>query len=306
MKFLLLLTISSLLVITSCSNDQASETPPLQIGLMPTMDSVAIATAYELGLFATHGVSVELVPFSSARDRDAAFLAGAIDGATVDLIAVGLMNEAGVSVRATSTTTTHFSLIAQPEFTTLESLNDRTIMISYNTAIDFIMDEMLNFYNLDNNHIIREEVGNIPTRFEMVRANLADAALISEPFATMAYADGLNLITDTFQVDFNPLVLAFSLETITTRYHDLQAFYAAYQEAVNFLNTQPVEEYLDMIIDLIGFPANVTSYITLPTFLSPHVPNAELVSAAHAWLINKNLINPDTPTCNFTYQITPK
>ena len=304
MKSLLLLTVGLLMALSACSADNgASEVTPLQIGLMPTMDSVVIATAYELGLFDAHGVAVELIPFSSARDRDAAFLARTLDGATVDLIAVALYNEGGAFARATSVTTAHFTLIAQSDYTSLASLQDATVMISYHTAIDFIMDQMLHFYDLPIDYIRREEVGNIPARFEMVRAGLADAALISEPFATMAAFYGLSVITDTFSIDFNPLALAFSLETIENRSDDLRNFYLAYAEAVAFLNTSPVDQYLDMIIDLIGFPDDVIYHLELPTFLSPAVPDDQLVEAAISWLRSKDLISIDVTKEDLIYNL---
>lgn len=283
-----------LLVITGCSPDLSQgEDMPLQIGLMPTMDSVVIATAYELGFFENHGVEVELISFSSASDRDAAFQARTLDGATVDLIAVGLFNEGGFPVQATSVTTAHFTLIGQAHYVDLESLVDGTVMISNNTAVDFIMDQMLTVHGLPHDHIHRTEVGNIPARFEMVRGGQADAALISEPFATMAAADGLSVISDTFQIDFNPLVLAFSLDVIENRADELRAFYRAYNEAVDFLNTNPIETHLDMIVDLIGFPEEVINHIELPTFLKSELPSDELIEIAIHWLIGRGLVSDD-------------
>ena len=302
MKLMFLLWIGSLFFFTGCGV-RGSGDAPLRIGLMPTMDSVAIATAFELGFFEAHGVAVELIPFSSARDRDDAFLAGVIDGATVDLIAVGLFNEGGQPARATSVTTAHFSLISQAGFTDLASLQDKTVMISHNTAIDFVLDQMLAVYGLPNDYLVREEVGNIPSRFEMVRSNQADAALISEPFATMAAADGMSVITDTFQIDFNPFVLAFSTDIIDNRLDELRSFYLAYEEAVEFLNSEPVESYLDLIVDLVGFPSEVVDYLVLPAFLLPVVPDDKMVGIALEWLIAKGLVSADMEIFDFIYVV---
>lgn len=299
-----LLIIVALSFVAACSPlETQEENAPLRIGLMPTMDSVTIATAYELGLFEYHGIEVELIPFSSARDRDAAFQAGALDGATVDLIAVGLFNEGGFPVRATSVTTAHFTLIGQSHYPNLESLAGGTVMISNHTAIDFVLDQMLVEDGLTHDHVIREEVGNIPARFEMVRENQAEAALISEPFATMAVAEGLSVISDTFQIDFNPFVFAFSLDVIENRSDELRAFYLAYDEAAHFLNSSPVEEYLDMIIDLIGFPKAAVNHIQLPTFLTSALPSDEIVEIALDWLQNRGLVSEDVDPTSFTYTI---
>lgn len=302
-KLLLLLTVLTITKTTGCSNSTVADNQPLRIGLMPTMDSVAIATAYELGFFEQLGLNIELIPFASARDRDAAFIAGALDGATVDLIAVGLFNEGGFPARATSITTAHFTLIGQENYQNINDLNNKSILISNNTAIDFVLDQMLVHYGLPADHLERTEVGNIPARFEMVRAGHADGALISEPFATMAIHDGLSVISDTFQIDFNPFALAFSLDTITNRLDELQAFYVAYNQAVDYLNNNPVEHHLDVIVNLIGFPPAVVGYITLPTFLPAQVPEITVAETARDWLIGRGLIAPETDVTSFIYKI---
>jgi len=294
--------IITLIFLTSCTRS-SNQTSYLKIGLMPTMDSVVVATAYELGFFDEFGVNVELVPFSSARERDAAFLAGLLDGATVDLIAVGLFNEADIFTRATSVTTAHFTLIANPNYKTLKELENKTVMISHNTAIDFVLDQMLSYYNLDSDYIVREEVGNIPTRFEMVRTLQADAALISEPFATMAKSEGLTQITDTLTIDFNPFVLAFSLEAIENRVDDIRNFYKAYQLAVEYLNNQADVIIKQKIIDIIGFPDTAADYIELPIFLEPALPSENITQVALDWLINRNLVASDTTIEMFFYDI---
>lgn len=300
----LLLLLPFITILTACLNTSTfDDTNPLRIGLMPTMDSVAIATAYELGFFAELGLDIELIPFSSARDRDAAFIAGTLDGTTADLIATGLYNEGGVAARATSITTAHFTLIAQPQYSDIYDLFDRTVLISNNTAIDFVLDQMLVHYGLTNDYLERTEVGNIPARFEMVRAGGADGALISEPFATMAIADGLSVISDTFQIDFNPFTLVFTLESIENRREELILFYIAYNLAVEFLNNSPTENYLDMIIDLIGFPPEAVNYITLPQFLIAEAPSFEIAEIAHGWLIARDLIRANIGIDNLFYSI---
>lgn len=292
MKLKCLLPLLLLLMIAGCSTSTSQEEiNPLRIGLLPNMDSVTIAAAYELGFFENHGVDVELEVFSSARDRDAAFQTGHLDGAAVDLISVGLLNEGGFPVRATTVTTAHYTLIATPQYEDLASLEGATVLISNHTAIDFVMDQMLVAHGFEWDHIVREEIPNIPTRFEMVRNTQADATLISEPFATMAAAAGLTTITDTFEIDFNPLVLAFSDEVINTRTEELRAFFLAYNEAADYLNSNPMEAHLDLIVDLIGFPNDVINHIELPTFLKSELPSQELIEIAILWLTDRGLIS---------------
>ena len=58
----------------------------LRIGVLPVIDTLPLYVAESEGLFEREGINVELVEFSSAMERDAAFTAGSIDGYFGDLV----------------------------------------------------------------------------------------------------------------------------------------------------------------------------------------------------------------------------
>ena len=90
-KILACLFCLTLLLVGGCGSpvqEKSEPLPKLTIGLMPDTDSIPFIIAAERGYFAEEGVEVELQPFKSAMDRDAALQSGNLDGAVSDLLAV--------------------------------------------------------------------------------------------------------------------------------------------------------------------------------------------------------------------------
>ena len=86
-----------LFVMGGCGSEpQAKEQKlsKLTIGLMPDTDSIPFIIAAEYGYFAEEGLEIELIPFKSAMERDAALQSGSLDGAVSDLLAIGKVNRA--------------------------------------------------------------------------------------------------------------------------------------------------------------------------------------------------------------------
>ena len=141
----------------------------LTIGLMPAIDAFPIVIAHYFGYFADEGLTVRLEPFTSSANRDAALQAGELDAATVDLVAVGLFVEADFPIRATGVTSGHFILVSHAGFYSIEDLADESVVISANTAIDFVLDQMVDNAGFALDHIERVIVPPIPERMELLR-----------------------------------------------------------------------------------------------------------------------------------------
>ena len=298
MGFVLLFTLAA------CSNDDDTDNNPsdqtalgeLTVGLMPAIDAFPIVIAYYHGYFEAEGLTVHLEPFANSANRDAALQAGELDAATVDLVAVGLFVEAGLPIRATSSTDGRFTLVASEDFYHIEDLSGETVVISENTAIDFVLDQMVQQAGFELDHIDREFVGPIPERMELLRENRATAALLPDPWASIAIADGLHGITNTIEMDFNPFVIAFTDEALETQQDEIQAFYRAYNRAADFLNGAPLEDYFYIMVEIIEFPADVVDLLTVPEFAHNRMPADDVLDAAIEWLLARGLISEDITT----------
>lgn len=297
-KVLTLVMMCSLLFIAvACSDDtdnsSTGELGELTIGLMPALDAFPIVLAHYLGYFEDEGLTVHLEPFSSSTNRDAALQAGELDAATVDLIAVGLFVEADLPIRATGETSGRFTLVANEGFYSIEDLAGETVVISYNTAIDFVLDKMVQLAGFELDHIERTIVPAIPERMELLREGQVTAALLPEPWATIAIVDGFYGITNTVEIEFVPFVTAFTDEVLENQPADVQAFYRAYNRAIDYLNATPLEEYFHIMVDVIGFPPDVVDHLILPEFTHNQLPTDDVLDATIEWLQSRELVSED-------------
>ena len=301
-KFLTVIMMASLMLVllSACTNDAdepqgtaGEELGELTVGLMPSLDAFPIVIAHYRGYFEDEGLTVNLVPFSSAAARDAAVQAGELDVTTADLIAVGLFVEAGLPMRATGLTGGRFTLVTNEGFYSIEDLAGETVVISQNTAIDFILDQMIMRAGFDLDHIERSIVPAIPERMELLIEGQVTAAVLPEPWATIAIADGLYGIMNTIEMGFVPFIKAFTDNVLDNQPNEVRAFYRAYNRAIDFLNATPLEDYFHIMVDVIGFPADVVDHLVLPEFTHNTMPADDVLEATIEWLQSRGLVSDD-------------
>ena len=312
----LFIAFTILLILFACSEDdyltdvaqqegeESAALGELTIGLMPAIDSFPIVIAHYRDYFADEGLIVNLEPFSSPSDRDAALQAGHLDATLFDLVAVGLFHEADIiPLRAGGSTTGRFSLVADAGFETIADLAGETVVIAQNTAIDFILDQMIELAGFDEYHIETLAIPAIPARLEYLRAGNVAAALLPEPWATIAIAEGFYEITNTIEIGVNPFVIAFTDEAVATMPEEIRAFYRAYDRAVDYLNTNDLADYFYIMVDIIGFPEEVADDLILPSFTHNQMPEDHVLDAALSWLLARDLITEGMTTADLVNSV---
>ncbi|MEM4698672.1 MAG: ABC transporter substrate-binding protein, partial [Acidilobaceae archaeon] len=86
----------------SVTSGYPKEAISLRVGLLPIIDAIPFIVAEYEDLYAKYGLNVSIVMYGSARDRDAAFMAGLIDVALNDPITTLILADRGVNVRIIS------------------------------------------------------------------------------------------------------------------------------------------------------------------------------------------------------------
>jgi NitT/TauT family transport system substrate-binding protein len=298
-KILTILTASSLVLsLAACS--PVKETPSaskqtLNFGAMASVDAVPIVIANEKGFFKKQGVEVNFQSFKSSKDRDAALQGGNLDGIIGDEIAISLYQNADFNVKITGITDGDFMLIASAK-SGIKSINDikgKSVAISEKTAIEYTLDKILEKNSIEPKAIKKSVVPAIPTRLEMLRNNNVDAALLPEPFSTLAIKDGGIVLGSAISLESYPSVTAFSQKSIDAKSTEIKAFYKAYNEAVDYINSTPISEYEDIIIKTVGYPDDMKGKITLPKFRKNVLPSEAEVKSAVDWTIKNGLVKKE-------------
>jgi len=270
---------------------------PLQVGLMPAYNSIPLVVADAAGLFRAQGVSVTLVPFSGQLERESALQAGALDGTVSDLMNAMQSWRHGSGVRVTSVTEGSFSLLASPSGR-LSSLGDwprgseakvRTGLLE-NSIVYYLTERMLAAGAADVSKVDLVPIVQLPARMEMLLAGRIDAACLPEPLASLAVARGARRLADSDAMGTTPGVLLFTRRALAEKRAQIDAFYRAYDAAVEVVNAHP-SAWKDAVVKGCDFPPSVAGVLRLPRFRRHFLPPPALVRDVGHWMIDKGLLD---------------
>ena len=299
--------------LTACSSAPDGPPPPeqnvlapLRIATLPALESIPIFIAQNHGFFEEEGLSVHIEHFFNPRDRDIAFQADeTIDGMVFDLVQLIIYQEGGIDLVATTSTIGLAAVISQPHIETIGDLLGQNVLSTTNTSMDYVLDRALASGGLTMADIIIDEVPALPTRLEMLLHDQAAAAMLPDPFAALGIEEGKNLLANTRDLGVNPFVLAFRREVTDAQLESLQAFYRAINRAIDFLNNSDREEFIDLLIETVGYPPHVRDTLVVPHFPPYSLPTDAIVEDVLDFARSRGLFSIDLLVSDIVFDIAP-
>jgi len=288
LQVILLTCLAFMLVfaMTGCNdNTPEQEKSTLRFGLLPDVTCLPMVVAEKEGIFEDMGIEVDLEYFSKAMERDQAIQAGQIDGAISDIVAVGFFQDSGFDVKITSLNEGNFAIIASPEsgIKSVDDLKGKTIGLSKNTIIEFMVDGILANYGLTPEDVNKEAIAAIPLRREMLLQDQVDAVSIPEPLGTLTVEQGAVMVTESDKEGLIPSVIIFTDEAIEEKKEAINRFYQAWREAAELINPDP-SVYNDLLLEKLRFPEEIIDTYEIPYFGEPLLPDREGVDKYLNWL----------------------
>lgn len=286
-------------VMAGCTPGETPKPIVLRIGVIPITKGLPFYVAEQEEYFQKQGVSVEIVLFSSARERDAALQAGAIDGASTDLLGVALLNNTGVETRAVridSHEMDAWMIVSAPSspIRSPKELAGIEVAVSRNTVIEFVTTQLLRAEGLSDQDIKLVEVSAITTRMEMLSQGQVQAATLPEPMAALAILQGAHPLTDDMKHPVPPTVVAFRQAVLQEHPDAVRAFLKAIELAVTKINADP-SSYTQLFFQAANVPESLRGTVQVPRFLSAGVPSAEQVQVVIDWMVERDLISSPIP-----------
>ncbi len=275
---------------------QAAE--KLRLGILPVVDVVVLYTARDEGYFRDAGLEVELVPFQSALEKDAAVQAGTLDGYFGEISNPVLHRLAGMDYVIIATTyfsnpkTRMFGLIASPDSTatTVAELKGGGIAMSRGTIIDYLLGYFIKAGGLTEADIDRRDIRKIAMRVQMLLAGKVDAALLPEPLLSIAEKQGAKVLLDDRGFSRPLAIIAFARQK--TDPATVKAFREAYAKAVAKVNANP-DNARETLLRYKLIPPTLTDF-TPPFFDPARVPNEppsrEEYAAYLNWLRDSGMV----------------
>ncbi|MFZ5942707.1 MAG: MetQ/NlpA family ABC transporter substrate-binding protein [Bacillota bacterium] len=296
-----------MLFITACKNEKLGESITnktqdqlIKVGVLPIEDNLPFFVAESEDLYNKNNVKVELVPFSSARERDIALEAGEIDAELADLIAVGLIKKGGKNVKAVTLglgvtpAEGRFAILAAPNSSIqkAEDLKGVPIAISNNTIIHYLAEKMPQEVGMLPEDIKTQAIPDMKLRLDsLLEGKDVQAALLPDPLATLAEKSGARVIIDdtTLPSNLSQTVILFDEEVINNQEEDVANLLKAYTEASTKLNNEP-EKYRALIIEKARIPKPLENSYPAPTYSPLELPSEEMIGKVMDWMVSKELL----------------
>ncbi|GAB4421201.1 MAG: hypothetical protein Kow00106_18030 [Anaerolineae bacterium] len=280
---------------------QAQEVPTLRMGLLPILDVLPFYVAEQAGYFAAEGVNIELVPVSSALERDQLLIAGEIDGMLNDLISTGIFNQDEPLIQIVALARRaypdhpQFRILAAPgsNITIPSDLTNVEIGISENSVIHYITQRILEAEGLNAADLKFRAEPNIPVRFQLLMEGQLQAVCLPDPLAQAAIVGGAILVADDtalVEQQISQSVLSFRTEIIEKQPQAVEGFLRAWMRAAEDINADP-EAYRDLWLEKTNVPDSVKDTYALPPFPVYEITTEEAWNDTIAWLIEQDIVD---------------
>ena len=291
-----------MMMFTGCGGGEAKDnnanTEPLTVGLMRIDDSFPFYVAEKEGLFEKHNVAVELQNFSNARDLSTALQGGELDALMTDTVVTGLSIKGGADVRIVAMALGavpeegRFLVISAPDsgITAPEQLAGKHVAISNNTMMDYLIDQFEAELGLENMTTVNMPDLMLRTT-TLLEGKDIDAAILPDPLAAFAVAEGANIVIDDTKLGENlsQSVVVVTKENIDDNRAQVEAMLAAYNEAIALINDNP-DKYRTFALECANVPEALAETYPTPTFTANCVPTEAQIARVNDWLVEKELL----------------
>jgi ABC-type nitrate/sulfonate/bicarbonate transport system substrate-binding protein len=209
------------------------EAASMKVGISEPVNTVlAIWMAEAAGLYAAHGLDVEIVDMNGGSRGAAELAAGRIDAMHVGLSSVVRLNETGGDLRAIAALANviRFTLFAAPGVRTAGDLKGRAVGVSsFGSESDTVMTFLLRRLGLARDDVTLKEYGGGARRLAALQSGEVAATALNEPVATQAREQGVQVLADLVPERIPWLFTAIVVrrDALVSRRDELTRFLAA-------------------------------------------------------------------------------
>ena len=294
--------------------DTSSEEPTKirLAALSAVIDLTPIYLAQQEGIFAKHGIEVEVIPVASAQEKDQLLVVGEADGGHVEFLSVLLFNQEKIQVQLVcgtlhpSETNPIFSIVAAANsgIESLEDLKGVEIGTSEGTINEYVATRILQRSGFSNEDIKFIGVPRIPDRLALLASGELKAASLPANLGLMAAQQGAIIIADDGKYpDIMEGGWSFRKDFIDENPAAIKGFVSALTEAVQMMNADP-QKYKYIAIENNILPKPIAETYVMPTFPLPFVSSVEGFEDVYKWALEKGIITNEKIT--YEESVTPE
>jgi NitT/TauT family transport system substrate-binding protein len=285
------------LLLVSCGSGEEEEVT-IRVAMLPIMEALPLYVAEEEGFFAEHNVSVEIVPVTSAPERDQIIQAGQADAMVNEVLSTLFYNAAGNQV-----TIVRYARVATPEFpqyyvlasgaggiTTPDGLKGQDIGISQGTIIEYVTERLLQAEGLATAEIKTVAVPGIADRMSLLGSGELSAATLPDPLASLAIQSGAVIVVDdSAHPEYGHSAWAFRTPFIEENPDAVRGFLAAMEKAIEAINSDK-GKYSNLLSERSLVPEPLLGTYVIPDFPAASVPPQSQWDDILAWALEKGYV----------------
>lgn len=294
----LLLVILAIFAWNGCGVASETEATKFKFGTLPRILDLPLHVAQQEGIFKKHNLEVELVPFRSALERNAALQVGEIDGTVEDPLTIAILNKDKelAKVIASGAMPRLFEVVVSPgsQITTPAGLKNAEIGLSSKTIMDYALDRLLSQEGIDPKKTKKVDIPSMPLRVEMVSKGKIEAAILTPPLSTAAVVAGARVVLDDTKQPFAGPDIVFTLAAVEKKSDGIKRFLQAWEEATKAINSNP-EKYQSLMAEVARVPAEAAKTEKVPTFPKMGLPDKAIVESKIGWLMEQGILSQRLP-----------
>ncbi|MCF0199047.1 MAG: ABC transporter substrate-binding protein [Bacteroidaceae bacterium] len=293
-----LLSILILFMLASCnqqgamlsSDEQAADSLVLRVATLPVEDCLPVYYAQRMGLFDSCGVRVNIQEYQSQMDCDTALVRLHSDIGYTCLPRIYVLQSQGDTLLPQFYTSGRMYLVSAKtkRLKKTKLLQDRIIGIERNSTADYFADQIITSAGLKTSDIYRAQINDVQLRTSMLNGQLVDAALLPEPYATLAECEGNYRLVSIPDSTLHFCCWAISSKTSRkkTLGQRIEQFASAYRKAANAICTGHCnKDTLNAILRAhYGLPQMVIDTLKIQVGVLPSPKEDSQRQAIKSWL----------------------
>lgn len=299
--------ILSFFLLLSCHNKREqheayANLQPLSLGIIPTIDGLPFLVAQEQGYYDSLGLDLSIIKYHSAGERNAAFITQRIDGAITDYTEAIQLHAKGTPLGIVMENNSFLYLISgrSSHIHSLQDLKGKNIAISHNTAAEYMLDQVLAKAHIRPQDINKPEFSRLPLQVGMLQNGQIDAAILPDPFATIAMRNGHNALTNNKKSEISVTGTIFNPHALKEKRREIEVLLKGYNFGVAYMKAHPRNEWKSALTEDIGMSESVIGHIQLPKYKEAKLPSHKDIEATLSWLKQKKLIPEEYNGANLT------
>lgn len=257
---------------TQKDSGEVYDSTALHVALMPCINALPIYYAVETGMDKEAGLNMQLLHYTAQMDIDTAAIRGHADVFLTDTIRMEYLAKE-CSCQPILSGIEQLSLIAHvnTRCTKVKQLKEKMLSSCRKCATSAWAEFVCDSAGLGEYDIFRPQVNDVMVRYQMLTSELLDAAILPEPFATMAVNQGHRRLATTAKPQYATAVWVSSM-TDSGRKEQITQFCTLYNKAVTRMNAGEQPEVVRRILtDKYTLDAAGVDTLTLARLKPAHI-----------------------------------